>query len=330
MSARYPGLIDLANALDPDGKVAAVIEILNQTNEMLADMAFMEGNLPTGHRSVIRTGLPDATWRKLYGRVQPDKSQRQQVTDSCGMLEAYHEVDVEIADLNGNTSEFRLSEARAQLEGMSQDLQYTALYGNTDVHPERFMGLSPRYNLSTATNGDNVIKAGGSGTDNASIWLISWSPETIYGIVPKGSQAGIQVNDKGQVTSEGADGLMEVYRTHFQLKAGLSVKDWRYAVRICNIDRSLLGPDPSVTGYTGANLPNLMFEAMEMLPSFGMGNTAFYMDRTIRTVWRQQMANAVKNSTLTFENVGGVKSPMFQEIPIRRVDQLRADEALVA
>lgn len=325
MPARYPGLIDLANAIDPNGKVAAVVEILNQTNEMLADMSFMEGNLPTGHRSVVRVALPVATWRKLYGRVFPDKSGRQQVTDSCGMLEAYAEVDCEIADLNGNTAEFRLSEAKSFLESMSQDLQETAIYGNTDVHPERFLGLAPRYSSLAASNGLNIIDAGGTGSDNASIWLVCWSPETVYGILPKGSQAGIQVNDKGQVTSETTEGLMEVYRTHFQLKAGLSVKDWRYVVRIANIDRSDLKKDAA----TGANLPDLMFEAMERLPNMNAGNIAFYMDRPTRTKWRQQMSAMVKNSTLALTDVGGVRSPTYQEIPIRRVDQLQVNEARV-
>lgn len=325
MPARYPGLIDMANAIDPDGKVAAVIEILNQTNEMLADMSFMEGNLPTGHRSVIRVALPVATWRKLYGRIQPDKSGRQAVTDSCGMLEAYAEVDVEIANLNGNSNEFRMSEAKSFIESMSQDLAETAFYGNTDVHPERFMGLAPRYSSLAASNAENIIDAGGTGVDNASIWLIMWSPETCYGIVPKGSQAGIQVSDKGQVTSENADGLLEVYRTHFQLKAGLSLKDWRYVVRIANIDRSLLTLDAS----TGANLPSLMFRALERLPNMTNGNLAFYMDRDVRGWWREQQAYQIRNSTLTMTQVGGVSSPSFQDVPVRRVDQLFVNEARV-
>jgi hypothetical protein len=327
--ARYPNLIDMANALDPDGSVAAVVEILNLTNEMLPDIAFIEGNLPTGHRTVIRTGLPTATWRKLYQGVQSDKSTRQSVTDSCGMLEAYAEIDKELADLNGNSAEFRLSEARSFLESMTQELQQTVIYGNTDTDPEKFMGMAPRYNSLSAPNADNIIDAGGTGTDNRSIWLISFGPQTVHGLVPKASTAGIKVDDKGQVTIESQGGVagarMEAYRTHFQLKAGLTVRDWRYAVRICNIDASLLIADAS----TGANLPNLMFDAMERLPNLTDGNVAFYMDRRTRTIWRQQMANAIKNSTLAVENVGGVKSPMFQDIPVRRVDKLGADEARV-
>lgn len=324
-----PTLMDMAKALDPDGQVAAVVEILNQTNEMLADMSFIEGNLPTGHRHVIRTGLPTATWRKLYQGIPTDKSQREQVTDSTGMLEAYAEIDKELADLNGNSAEFRLSESRAWLESMTQELAETVVYGDIDVHPEKFEGFAPRYNDLSAPNADNIIDAGGTGSDNRSIYLVVWSPETCHGIVPKGSTAGIQVSDKGQVTSEtlgGAGKRIEIYRTHYQLKAGLTVRDWRYIVRICNIDKDALIADP---GANDTNLPNLMFEAIERIPNLSMGRPAFYMSRDIRTVFRQQLANATKQSTLAVENVGGVRSPMFNEIPIRRVDRLAVDEARV-
>ena len=328
LAANNPTLLDHAKALDPDGSIAAVVEILNQTNEMLADATFVEGNLPTGHRTTIRTGLPAPTWRKLYGGVQPTKSTREQITDTCGMLEAYAEVDKALADLNGNTNEFRLSEARAHLEGISQELQQTLIYGDTTVHPERFDGLEMRYNaLTGAANSDNVIDGGSEAgqADNRSIWLVVWGPDTCHGIIPKGSTAGIQVNDKGQVTIENADGnggRMEGYRTHFRLDAGLCVKDWRYVVRICNIDKSTLTADAS----SGAILPNLMFEAMEIVPSLTMGRPVFYMSRDVRTIFRQQLAALTKTSTLSYENVGGIKSMMFNEIPIRRVDKLAVDE----
>lgn len=303
-------------------------ELLNQTNEVMADWHFQEGNLMTGHQSTVRTGLPGITWRKLYGGVQPDKSRRAKVTDSCGMMEAYHEIDKAEADLNGNASEFRASEATAQIEAMSQALVETLFYGNSAANPEQFEGLSARYSSSTAGNGDNVIKGGSSDTDNASIWLIGWGPTTVFGIYPKGSVGGIQMNDKGQVTIEdidGSGGRMEAYRTHFRVDAGLVLKDWRYAVRICNIERSAL----SATIATGADLPNLMSDAIERLPS-QTPNTAFYMDRSLRQMWRKQMAYKLKDSTLTRDDIGGVKSPVFDEIPIRRVDRLAVDEALVS
>ena len=121
----HPTLLDVTRRLDPNGKIDAVAEILNQTNPILEDMVWIEGNLPTGHRTTVRTGLPTPTWRKLYGGVQPTKSTTAQITDSCGMLEAYAEVDKALADLNGNTAAFRLSEDRAHIEGINQEFVST-------------------------------------------------------------------------------------------------------------------------------------------------------------------------------------------------------------
>ncbi len=191
-----PTLLDIAQAMDPDGQIAAVVELLHQTNEILQDMTFIEGNLPTGHRSTIRTGLPSYTWRRLYGRVVPDKSQRAQVTDTCGMIEAYNEIDKAEADLNGNSNEFRLSESIAQIESISQGLAQATLYGNTEVNPERFDGFAPRYNDLSAANADNIIDAGGTGSDNGSIWLVVWGRLTCTGIIPKGSTAGIHLSTR--------------------------------------------------------------------------------------------------------------------------------------
>lgn len=324
LATTHPTLLDLAKRTDPDGSIADVVEILNETNEVLMDMVWLEGNLPTGHRTTIRSGLPTPTWRKLYGGVQPTKSTTVQVTDNCGMLEAYAEVDKALADLNGNTAEWRLSEERPHIEGMNQTAADTIFYGDEALHPERFTGLSARFNaLTGADNSDNVIDGGSNDTDNRSIWLCVWSPTTGHGIVPKGSTAGLQMEDKGQVTIENIDGnggRMEAYRTHYRWDMGLSIRDWRYFVRIANIEVSDLTSDAS----TGADLPELMFEAMERIPNLSAGNAVFYMDRTCRKFVRQQMA--AKKDNVTLEEVGGVMTALFHGIPMRRCDALATDE----
>lgn len=329
LAVTHPTLLDLAKASDPDGKIATIVEILNETNEILDDMTFIEGNLITGHRTTIRTGLPEPTWRKLYGGVQPTKGSTRQVTDSCGMLEAYAEIDKALADLNGNSAAFRLIEDRAHLEGISQELASAIFYGNETLEPEKFTGLTPRYNSLTADNEENIIRGGGAGTDNTSVWLVCWGPNTVHGIVPKGSTAGIQMTDKGQVTIEnvdGAGGRMEAYRTHYRVDAGLSVRDWRYIVRIANIDKSNLTGDAS----SGADLTDLMVQAIERINSMGIGRPVFYCSRTIKTYLRRQMIAKVKNSTLTMEELAGKKVMMFDGIPVKRCDALAADEALVS
>lgn len=327
LSVLNPTLLDLAKTLDPDGSTANIVEILNMTNEVLEDMSWQQGNLLTGNRTTIRSGLPTPTWRKLYGGVQPGKARNVQVTDGCGMLEAYAEVDKALADLNGNSASFRLTEDRAFIEGINQELASKIFYGNEALAPETMTGLAARFNSLSAENGDNIINAAGAGADNTSIWLCVWGPNTGFGIVPKGSKAGLQVTDKGQVTVEnvdGAGGRAEMYRTHYRLDAGLTIRDWRYFVRIANIDVSDLG--------TIANTKNIitwMIQAAERIPAFGMGRAVFYCNRTIREKLRLGILERAVTQ-LTYETVAGKRVVSFDGIPVKRCDSILLTEALVA
>jgi hypothetical protein len=331
LSVVNPTLLDLKNAMDPNDKIAAIIEILNQTNEILDDMTFIEGNLLTGHQSTIRTGIPTPTWRKLYGGVQPTKSTTVKITDSCGMLENYAEVDKALADLNGNSRAFRLSENRPILEGFNQEIASTLFYGNEDTEPEAFTGFGPRFNDTTAQNGDHIVLADGSpsGSDNTSVWLVVWGENTVHGIYPKGSRAGFQMNDKGAVTIENADGSngrMEAYRTHYRWDVGLTVRDWRYVVRIANIDVSQLTKDAA----SGSDLFDCMMQALELVQDLNMGRPAFYVNRTVRSYMRRQLVNKVKNSTLTMDEVAGKRVLTFDSVPVRRCDAITNTESTVA
>lgn len=326
LAANNPTLLDVAKRTDPNGSIATIVELLAQTNDVLQDMTFVEGNLPTGHKTTVRTGLPTPTWRKLYGGVQPTKSTTAQVTDSCGMLEAYAEIDKALADLNDNTAAYRLSEDAAHIEGMSQKMASTLFYGNEGTEPEAFTGLAPRFNSKSASNGTNIIDAGGTGSDNTSIWLCVWGPQTGFGIYPKGSQAGLQMTDKGQVTIENVDGnggRMEGYRTHYRHDMGLTIRDWRYFVRIPNIDVSDLD-----TIANTKNLVNWMIQASERIPSFGKGRACWYVNRTIREKLRLGILEKTATN-LSWETVEGKRVMTFDDIPVRRTDALLNTEARV-
>jgi hypothetical protein len=290
-------------------------------------MSFVEGNLPTGHKTTVRTGLPTPTWRKLYGGVQPTKSTTAQVTDSCGMLEAYAEVDKALADLNSNTAAFRLSEDAAHIEGMAQEHASTLFYGNEGTEPEAFTGLAPRYNSLSAQNADNIVDAfSGSGGDLTSIWLCVWGPQTGFGIYPKGSMGGLQMTDKGQVTIEnvdGSNGRMEGYRTHYRMDTGLAIRDWRYFVRVANIDVSEL-----TTLANTKNLITWMIQASERIPQLGKGRACFYMNRTLREKLRLGILEKV-STNLTWETVEGKRVMTFDDIPVRRTDALINTETRV-
>jgi len=322
-------LLDWAKRLDPDGKVPTIVELLNQTNEVLDDMQWREGNLPTGHRTTVRTGLPTVAWRLLNQGVVPSKSTTAQIDEQVGMLEAWSEVDKDLALLNGNVGAFRLSEARAFLEAMNQEFVQTLFYGNGGLAPEEFTGLSVRYATTAGSpaNADNIIKAGGAGSDNTSIWLVSWGEETISGIFPSGSKAGLQHDDYGEVTVETVAGLpgarMRAFQERWQWKAGIALKDWRYVVRIANID---------ISDLNAANVKTIidnMESAIERIPN-ALGRPVFYMNRTIRRFLRREARESVgSGGGLSFENFAGKRILMFGEVPIRTVDQLLNTEALV-
>lgn len=325
LSVLNPTLLDVTKRLDPKGNIDMIAELLAETNEVLDDMTWIEGNLPTGHRTTVRTGLPDVTWRKLNYGVQSSKSRTAQITDNCGMLEAYAECDKSLVQLNGNEAAFRLSEDRAFIEAMNKEMAQTLFYGNEGTEPEAFTGLAPRFNSKTAENAINLVDGGGVAgqTDCTSIYLVVWGPQSVHGIYPKGSKAGLSTQDLGEQTLlDAAGGKYQGYRTHYKWDCGLTVRDWRYVSRIHSIDISTL----IKTGATGTDLIDCMTQALEIVPNLQMGRPVFYCSRLVRSFLRRQIANKVAASTLTMDQVAGKHVVSFDGIPVKRCDGILATE----
>jgi len=324
-------LADWAKRVDPDGKTSAIVELLAQTNEILNDMLWVEGNLPTGHRTSVRTGLPTVAWKLLNQGVQPSKSTTAQIDEACGIMEAWSEIDKDLAELNGNTAAFRLSEAQAFIEAMNQEMASTLFYGNSSLSPEEFTGLSIRYSaLSGAANSQNIIGGSGTGSDQTSVWLICWGANTIHGIFPKGSKAGLQHEDHGLQTIETAGASAGGYRLRafqdqWSWKCGVAVRDWRYAVRIANIDTTALN-----TNSSPPDIISLMIKAVHRPPSLSMGKCAFYMNRTVAQYLDLQRRDDVVSGGMTYQEVDGKLVANFRGIPIRSCDALVNTESQVS
>lgn len=329
-------LADWAKRSDPDGRVPIVAELLSQSNEILDDCVFKEGNLPTGERVVIRTGLPGVYWRALNQGIPSTKSTTAQIDEACGILEARSEVDKDLAMLNGNTAQFRLSEDTAFLEAMNQTQAETMFYGNPGTDPKKFLGLAPRYGDLSADNAVNILSAGGSGSDNASVYLVVWGDNTVYCPFPKGSKAGLTHEDLGEQTVYNSDGTrLQAFATRYQWKNGLVVKDWRYVVRICNIDVSdLLGSASTQASTASTALVKLMARALYRIPNMAMGRAAFYMNRTVHSglsiaaMDKSQSVLAIQEGLSQFGTAQSYLS--FLGVPLRRVDALINTEAAVS
>jgi len=333
-------LADWAKRTDPDGRVPVIAELLSQSNEILEDCVFKEGNLPTGERVVIRTGLPSVYWRALNQGIPNSKSTTAQVDEACGILEARSEVDKDLAMLNGNTAQFRLSEDVAFLEAMNQTQATTLFYGNPATDPKQFLGLAPRYSdigASSPNNSQNIITAGGSdATTNTSIYLVVWGDQTVYCPFPKGSSAGLIHEDLGEQTVYNSDGTrLQAYATRYQWKNGLVVKDWRYVVRICNINTAdLMAQTVTQASTASTAIIKLMSRALYRIPNMGMGRAAFYMNRTVHSGLAIAALDKSQYVLKVNEGLSQFGQPYswlsFQGVPLRRVDAIVNTEAVVS
>ena len=342
LSAAWPTLLDVARRMEPDGSIATVAEILNQYNEILDDIPWLEANTAFGHKMSLRGSIPTPTWRSFNQGVFPTKSTSSMVTESTGMMEGYAEIDRDEAELNGNTADWRLSEDKAFIEGFNETVGNTLFYGDVSLNPERFVGLAPRYwsiNQSNTPTALNVFNAGGSTANNqTSIWLVVWGSDTAFGLYPKGTKAGLYQEDKGIQMHINTDGSQyEVYRTKYQWKCGLAVRDWRYVVRAANIDSTAILTASAKVGNANdvsADIITIMSKMLDMVPNLTIGQPVFYMNRWVRSALRTMLMGK-SNMWLTQEDLqNGLNIPRptlkYCGYPCRRCDQISSTEAVLS
>lgn len=338
-------LFDWGQRQEPNGGVAPIANILSQTNSMAKVFPLVAGNLSTGHRVTVAAGLPTAYYRSLNIGIPTSAAKTVQVDESCAILEARSEMDIDLAMLNGNTPEFRLSEAKMFLEAMSQAHQTGILYGNPATDPKQILGLTPRYSSLSAGNAANIITPGAGGSNNnTSVWLLGLSDTTIFGIYPKGSQAGLLHENLGRQTSFDAGGTglrMEVFAERFQWKFGVVVRDWRYGVRICNLQVNAAAGGNAINFIEGTmaasattNIIHLMTQAIARLPSLDSVRPVFFMNRTVFTaLMRVAMEKSMPGLLLqnALDQFGKPQMMLsFLGIPMMQVDAILNTEAAVA
>jgi hypothetical protein len=335
-ASELPNLANVTKRMDPDGSIPKIAEILQQSDPIIADIPLVEGNLPTGHRTTVRADIPTPTWRKLNYGVRPTKSTTAQVDDTIGMLEAYSEIDKDLAMLNGNSAEYRMSEDVPHLEGMSQTMASTIFYGDTATDPEKFLGLSPRYadigtpsNKPTAEVNSNylkhVINAGGSTASiQSSVWFIVWGENSVHGIFPKGSQAGLHSQDLGEQTMFDNDGgRFQGFRTHYQWKMGMCVRDWRYIVRIANVELNLMETEANQKALYKA-----MIKARYTVPQTGQGRGVYYASPAVHAML-DISALEKSNAALGYQNIFGKDLLTFRGTPIKACSAILETESVL-
>jgi hypothetical protein len=336
LSTTNPTMMDWAKTRDPDGSTSQIIEMLSQKNRMLDDMVIKEGNTPTGEQVTLRTGLATASFRELNQGTAATKSTTAQVTENAAILVSRSHVDEDIANLEDDLSAYRMSMARGHMQGMSNTQATTMVYGSA-ANPEEYVGFNNRYNSLTGdANSDNVLSAGGSGSDNMSILLVNWSTDGVYTFFPKGSDVGLTHQDLGLDDVDDASGNpFRAYKDLYKWKLGLAVADWRDAVRICNIDNSDLVNLTGTQAITASTaIHKQMAKALDHIPDISSGRPAFYVNRTVASNLRIA-AMDTSNGAVTIEpaiNQFGknIHQLMYLGTPVRLMDALTIAEATVS
>ena len=344
-----PNLADWASMASPDGTIGYIVNLMAQCNNVVEDAIAKPGNLPMGHECSVTVGLPQPSWKANNQGIAATKPVFGKVKFSIGILRDYGMVDKDEAELNGEVAQFRLQQAKTHIQGMAQKVANSIFYANENTLPQSTTGLTLYYNALTASvaaTAANVIGAGGSGSSNASLWLVGWSDEGGTSLLfPKGSAAGLQHEDKGDIVPlYDVNGLRyEGYTDVFTWKLGVGIDNWQFNSRIANIDTTTSAG--GLLSTTPPDLFALMSAAVNLVPhttprASGIVKTddpngnighkfAWYSNRTVKTALEIQ-AIRNKNVLLSPTEYEGAPVLNWRGIPIRLNDQMTNAEATIS
>lgn len=330
----FLNLLDVHRA-SPEG---AVLEVLSQTSPIAQDAFIGECNRGTYHEHSIRTGLPTVTWGALYQGTPQSKGHTQVVKDATGFVEGLSSIDERLLEIEPEKSaQVRLNEASGYLEAMSQEWNSGFFYNDTATSPEKFKGMAARYN---ALSNPNVVSAGGSGSDNTSIWMVTWGEAFTSLIHPKGTPGGVTREDKGSQRILDANGNPYYVREElFRLHTGVAVGDWRYNARIANIDVSDMRAG-NVDLYKFMRQAYYKLQARkvarpgnDIAGSRPAPRTVIYANREILEALDALATNKGASDNfvrLTRMEIAGEEILTYRGIPIRESDALLNTEAAVS
>lgn len=317
-------LLELAKRKDPNGDLATIAEVLTEENACLVDAPWMEANGEFSHKIVRRLSQPGGAWRQLNAGVATVTTKTKEVMEQLGMLEAYSEVDLDLAKASGNVKKFRNDEAIGIVEGMAQNLADTIMYGNAGTDPEQFTGLAPRLNSTSQTN---VVSAGGSGGDTTSFFIVQWGERQVHLLYPKDNpNMGVKRTDMGERTQSSATtgaantAQFQIYREHFQVKCGLAVHDERCIARYCNVEVS--------TPTTNSFAPAALIGLLGKMKNRGKGAFIYANDDGITLL--EKYAVSADNVWYRPAEFGGMDVGSFRGRPVRLVDAILSTETAVS
>lgn len=327
-------LTDWRKRLAPDGSVDFIIEALMNANPIMDDIPWMMGNLPTGNKTTIRSSMPTPSVRRINRGVPRHKTQTEQVTDTCIILEDRSVVDIELLALAQNGEAFRRSEDAAFVAGFSDAVAANIFYGDTDIDGEQFNGISKRYDTYGGEAYKNkgpyqVVSAGTPGTNNTSGFFVGWGTHATTGIYPKGSQLGLQQRDLGEQTvTDANNNEYQAVSTLFTWKCGLAVGDIRSNALVRNIDMSTLG---SLTAAQKLKLVEQFIRAKNRIRGLQSRDkkVVLYVGDELYNFFELYLLDKTNVHVTRQELMGAAPQLYLSGIPIKKCDAISEEEPAI-
>ena len=311
--------------IGPDGMTMDVVNTLIEENEILKDAVFEEANEGFSNLGVKVLELPTIGARRINDGASGGVVKSERHREVVQILEARPGYDKLLLDSQNNPQTARKNQVMGFVEAMAQAQADAIIYGNNDTDADEIDGLTTRYNLSTLSN---VTKAGGSGSDTTSLWMVEWRPDRCKMIYPRGaSSCGIVHEDKGEqvLTNSTSGKRYDGYEDMLRVSFGLDILDDDCIQRLVNIESAA---DAESGAIMSSGVMNLLIAAKNRLPKKGK-NAVIYCNVDILTQFEILADNRLLGCWRT-QDVFGDAVLMYKNMPIRVVEAILSTETALA
>lgn len=337
-------LVDL-NSSRPDAETGEVlINMLEETHELLSDLKWRNCNMGAVHKTSIVTALPEAHMRRLYRGFKVSKGGRAQITEDTGMAGTSCLIDYKEYELEGKSANWMAQNSNEGMEALSYLVARELFYGDRDINPESVNGLAKRlgkcngtdklsaaYNVISAMDISTTTKANAVAalTDLTSIYAVGHGDRGFFGLVPVNGSSTIKMTTVGEdgknLEADEAGDKFPAIQVLLEMDFGCCLHDFRFAARLANISVAAL--EKGATNFIDLwdKLTRLYHKIRKHKKS---ANWAFYVNSELFTYLDLQAQQKV-SPTLTYQTIDGQEILAFRGIPIKEDEAIKVGEAFV-
>ena len=322
-------LADFANLTqDSDIQKKVLIDTIRDYNYLFDQLLLISANDGTACKGTIITDYPEGEvvgYNEGWGSVQV---KGRAVRYDSFSVRTSSDVDARLLDSRKpeERATFRLRKDKGIMRGLARQACKSFFYGRKEA------GVQGLYDILSPANAEfakRIIDGGSTkASGNADIFLVSSDPEAFYTFYPQyGAEGGIFIDphlDKERIDLPNGKHYY-AYVTDMGFDFGLAAFDPRNVVRVANVDPTTLTKDAK----TGADLIDLMTQALEKLENVNPGHVAFYLNDTLHSFLRRQI-NAKTCASLNWENVAGHSVITLDGVPVQKIgsDVLRPSKKI--